>query len=258
MSSDSVPQQSSSSDSNGAPTAAFVHANVVKGTSKLGGYGLFASGPIHVGEIVSWEYAQVLQGPNDNRPGKKVMTTSQMRERWPDEKEFDKYMAWCYQVGEDTYLGPIDENDIGITTYQNHSCDPNTWWYDDYTLIARREIHAGEEVTFDYGTCESIPNPEMPQCHCGTALCRGNVFPEDYLNPVLQERYGNHFVGYLLERQRKAKLAAVRQDGGVTVTNGEEAAEKDALQQSKEAQLKKQAPSAFVKPTTAFIEFFDS
>jgi hypothetical protein len=254
MSSDSSssPQQNPTSDS--TPTAGFVHANIVKGISKLGGFGLFASGPIHVGEVVSWEYAQLYQEPYDNRPGKKVMTTTQMRQRWPDEKEFDKYMAWCYQVGEDTYLGPIDENDIGITTYQNHSCDPNTWWYDDYTLIARREIHAGEEVTFDYGTCESIPNPEMPECHCGTALCRGNVYPDDYLNPALQERYGNHFVGYLLERQRKAKLEA-KQDVGVTTTTVEE---KDALLQAKEAQLKKHSPPAIVKPDTAFIEFFDS
>jgi len=170
-----------------------------------------------------------------------------MRQRWPDEKDFDKYMAWFYQIGEDLYLGPIDENDIGITTYQNHSCDPNSWWYDDFTLIARREIQAGEEVTFDYGTCESIPNPEMPHCFCGSPLCRGEVRPEDYLLPELQERYGNHWVSYLLERQRKHHEEQKRQEQ-TPETN---------LEQVKALQMK-QMQEELPRPAPQFIEFFDS
>jgi len=234
--------QPSNSDPNSEepPLQAFVHKNVGKGPSRFGGYGLYATGPIHVGEIVSWESAQYYEGPNDTRPGKKVMTTEQMRERWPDEKEFDRYMAWFYQIGENHFLGPLDENDIGITTYQNHSCDPNTWWYDDFTLIARRDIKESDEVTFDYGTCESIPNPEMPQCFCGSPLCRGEVRVDDYLRPELQERYGNHFVSYLLERQRKAKEEAT------------------GIPQPSLKEMSKHATPVLEESKAGLLEFFDS
>jgi hypothetical protein len=244
--------QLSNSDPSVNPPLAYVHKNVMKASSKLGGYGLFAIGTIRVGEIVSWESAQYYEGPNDLRPGKKIMTTAQMWERWPDPKEFDRYMAWFYQVGEDTYLGPLDENDIGITTYQNHSCDPNTWWYDDFTLIARREIVAGEEVTFDYGTCESIPNPEMPKCYCGSPLCRGEVRVDDYLNPVLQERYGNHFVSYLLERQRKAREAAHAAE------NNPAPPQPTNLKVEPEGKIPIKAYTIVEDPKAGFIEFFDN
>jgi hypothetical protein len=244
-SSDSLTPSPSSED---GPKEGFVHTNIVKAPSRFGGYGLYAKGPIHVGEIVSWEHKQIYEGPGDTRKGKMVMTIEQMRERWPDEKEFDKYMAWAYQIGEGVYLGPIDENDIGITTYQNHSCDPNSWWYDDFTLIARREIQAGDEVTFDYGTCESIPNPEMPQCFCGSPLCRGEVLPEDYLRPDLQERYGNHFVSYLLERQKKHKEEQ----------NRIAQAQAEGVSQSKQAQLKKLSADEQVRAGITHHEFIHS
>ena len=31
--------------------------------------------------------------------------------------------------------------------YMNHSCNPTTWWADDETLEALRDIHPGEEIT---------------------------------------------------------------------------------------------------------------
>jgi len=133
------------------------------------------------------------------------MSWGQIEERWPDPRERDVMVAYSYQIGEDAFLTPIREDDIVITTYQNHCCDPNTWWIDDFTLVARRNISIGEEVTFDYSTCESMPNPEMPECRCGAELCRGRLNPEDYLNPELIERYGDHFVSYLRDRQRNRK-----------------------------------------------------
>jgi len=184
-----------------SPTRSFVHHLVKVDKAQCKGYGLFATGTIQEGEVVAWESAEMYQGHGDNRPGKKLMTWQQIEERWPDKRERDHFVAYSYQVGEDLFLIPLREDDLVITTYQNHSCDPNTWWGDDYTLLARRTILPGEEVTFDYSTSESLENPEMPECYCGSPICRKKLEPLDYLNPDLIERYGNHFVSYLLNRQ---------------------------------------------------------
>ena len=57
-------------------------------------------------------------------------------------------------MGDDLWLGPRSEAVIARkpTFFQNHSCDPTTWWVDDITLVARRDILPGEEITYDYGT----------------------------------------------------------------------------------------------------------
>jgi hypothetical protein len=167
------------------------------------GLGLFSTGAIQEGEIVAWESADYYQGPDDSRPGKKLMNWAQIEERWPDKRERDHFVAYSYQVGEDLFLIPLREEDLVITTYQNHSCDPNTWWADDYTLVARRTIHSGEEITFDYSTSESLDNPEMPECFCGSPVCRKRLDPLDYLKPEMIATYGVHFVSYLKERQLK-------------------------------------------------------
>jgi len=189
-------------DINSVRESSYVHRHVQVKPSPKQGLGLFASDVIEEGEVVSWEYADYYQGHDDNRPGKKIMTWSQIEERWPDQKERDVMVAYSYQIAEDSFLIPLREDDLVITTYQNHSCDPNTWWADDFTLVARRTIMAEEEVTFDYSTSESLENPEMPFCNCSSSLCRRKLEPLDYLKPELIERYGDHWISYLKKRQR--------------------------------------------------------
>jgi len=183
--------------------SSYVHHLVKVDSAAQKGLGLFATGVIQEGEIVAWESADFYQGPDDSRPGKKLMTLAQIEERWADKRERDHFVAYSYQVGEDLFLIPLREDDLVITTYQNHSCDPNTWWADDYTLVARRTIYPGEEVTFDYATSESLDNPEMPECYCGSSTCRRRLEPHDYLKPELITAYGAHFVSYLRDRQLK-------------------------------------------------------
>jgi SET domain-containing protein len=74
----------------------------------------------------------------------------------------------------------------------NHSCDPNLWWLDGVTLGARRDIAAGEELTYDYAT--SIDDPDyMLRCHCETYRCRQMVTGDDRQVPELQRRYAGHW-----------------------------------------------------------------
>jgi hypothetical protein len=83
--------------------------------------------------------------------------------------------------------------------FGNHSCDPNTWHVGPYGVATRRDIHAGEEVTIDYGTTSGAPGFSMP-CKCRSDLCRYEVTSEDWRRPELQDRYGNHWVPALRAR----------------------------------------------------------
>jgi len=213
-------------------TCSYVHNSVKVDRSSMQGFGLFATGPIKEGEVVSWEYAEIYEGIHDNRPGKKIMTWAQIEERWPNKRDRDVMVAYSYQIGEDAFLIPLREDDLVITTYQNHSCDPNTWWADDFTLVARRSIMPGEEVTFDYSTSESLENPEMPACHCGSPCCRRHLDPLDYLNPDLMSRYGDHFISYLRVRQQnhQATQRSNNEQNALDLPG-------DALDQTKQAAL---------------------
>lgn len=68
----------------------------------------------------------------------------------------------------------------GTAMFINHSCDPNcetdeiegrVW------IIARRNIKAGEELTYDYMLYDGGED-EAP-CHCGSRKCRGTMYCEE-------------------------------------------------------------------------------
>lgn len=72
--------------------------------------------------------------------------------------------------------------------FLNHSCTPNCeaaltagriW------LVARRDISAGEELTFNYGY-DLVDYREYP-CHCGSLRCVGYIVAEEFFNHVRQQ-----------------------------------------------------------------------
>lgn len=76
----------------------------------------------------------------------------------------------------------------------NHSCDPNSWMADAFTLIARRTIASGEEITTDYALWEMDDQfISSWTCQCGAPCCRGRVTGNDWKIRVLQQRYAGHF-----------------------------------------------------------------
>jgi uncharacterized protein len=83
--------------------------------------------------------------------------------------------------------------------YGNHSCDPNLWHTDATTIVARRHIKHGEELTIDYTTHTGTETWTM-NCHCGSAICRGTVTGRDWRLPQLQRAYGHHWSPPLLDR----------------------------------------------------------
>lgn len=164
----------------------WLHSGVEVGTSPISGEGLFARTAIPAGTVVS-------------RLGGYLVTWAELLDSFTRAAREGRYID-TVSVADDLHLvlPPRQANGYG-----NHSCDPNLWWVDAYTLTARRDIAVGEEVTNDYGTSTAVADFRM-DCTCGSARCRGVVTGHDWQLPELREHYGDHWIPLLLDRIRGA------------------------------------------------------
>jgi hypothetical protein len=71
---------------------------------------------------------------------------------------------------------------------------------DNVTVVARRDIQAGEEITGDYAVWEGEPEYLLGPCECGSPLCRTVITGNDWMLPQLQERYAGHFLPFINQR----------------------------------------------------------
>jgi hypothetical protein len=81
----------------------------------------------------------------------------------------------------------------------NHSCEPTLGWRDGATLVAVRDIAAGDELTVDYATAIADPRFVM-MCHCETYRCRQVIEGTDWQIPQLQARYAGFWAPVLQRR----------------------------------------------------------
>src|SRR5437660_1689084 len=151
--------------------------------SAIQGMGMFASQPIHEGEIVV-------------KIGGSIMT----------EEEFRAYISTvarynAVQIGEGLHLVDVPTSLGGM----NHCCDANLWMHDEVTVVARRAITAGEELTQDYALYTISPTWSMQPCRCGMPVCRQVITGNDWQRPDVQERYRDHFSPFLNERIRRLR-----------------------------------------------------
>ncbi|ATB29942.1 SET domain-containing protein [Melittangium boletus] len=126
------------------------------------GRGLFAEVPLKRGEVILTFAGQVLS----------------LREVMGRPDSFN-----MLQIGRGEYL---DLESPGL--YGNHSCEPNAGLRDNTTLVAMRDILAGEEIQYDYSTTMS-EDLETMECRCCTRSCRGVVRDFRYLPPEVRHRY---------------------------------------------------------------------
>jgi uncharacterized protein len=150
-----------------------VSPDVVAGPSTIEGTGLFAGRAFDEGETVV-----VLGGT--------VIDDEELARLQPQSS---------LAIGEGVNLMQDDDDPA---QYGNHSCDPNLWLADEVTLVTRRRVAAGEELTVDYGTMTVVPW-EM-ECRCGAAGCRGVVTGDDWRAPDLQARYAGRFSPFINAR----------------------------------------------------------
>jgi hypothetical protein len=90
------------------------------------------------------------------------------------------------------------QDDDDPARYGNHSCDPSLWLADEVTLVARRPVETGEELTVDYATMTVAP--WQMECRCGASTCRGVITGDDWRRPDLQERYAGRFSPFINAR----------------------------------------------------------
>lgn len=150
----------------------------IRNTS-IAGKGLFAIDPISAGEeVMKWggNYVNSEEAEKAKLQGMLVM-------------QFDEDLFSIENRGEsDAY-------------FLNHSCSPNLWMKDAFTLQAMRNIEKDEELTADYAMWEANEDYVSKwECKCGATDCRHKITGKDWLLPRLQKNYRNHFIPLINKR----------------------------------------------------------
>lgn len=91
-----------------------------------------------------------------------------------------------------------------LDDFINHSCSPNSWLADEYTVISKVQIEPGQEITIDYAVWLDHPEYQpLGPCACGSASCRTWITGQDWRRmDVVRSNYG-HFMPYLNTRVDK-------------------------------------------------------
>jgi SET domain-containing protein len=145
------------------------------GPSPIEGTGLFARAPIRAGEVVI------------RLDGREIDDATLAGLTPP-------YSSLTIAEGRHLLIDPAHP-----VRYGNHSCDPNLWHEDAVTIVARRDVAPGEELTIDYATHTGVEDWVMA-CRCGRPGCRGRVTGRDWRLPSLRAAYGDHWTPPLRAR----------------------------------------------------------
>jgi len=101
-------------------------------------------------------------------------------------------------ISDDFLMAPTPE-DLELTSTINHSCEPNAGFSDTITIVAMRDIEAGEEITWDYAFSQTLF--KAFDCRCNASTCRKVIHQDDWKIKEIQDKYGEYFSPYL-----KAKI----------------------------------------------------
>lgn len=137
--------------------------------SKIQGRGGYATRDIRKGERII-EYV-----------GERI-TQSEADRRYEDEA-MGRHHTFLFTVNRRTTIdAAVNGNDA---RFINHSCDPNCESVDEKGRIyieAIRDIHEGEELTYDYSYARDRDTTEEDEqryvCRCGAPNCRGTILEE--------------------------------------------------------------------------------
>jgi SET domain-containing protein len=108
----------------------------------------------------------------------------------------DEVVDHLFNIGVDKY---IIAREPGVRT--NHSCEPNAGIVGDVSLVAMRDIKAGEEVTFDYSTI--IADAWELECQCGSDLCRKRIGKYVDLPAEFKQRYMGYTPDWIITRTKR-------------------------------------------------------
>lgn len=121
---------------------------------------------IHEGTII-WK--------NDHHPSVKSLTLDEIQNLPKEERQI--FEMYCWQSDINMWDGTTEVCEDPIN-YINHSCNPNMHFINDDTLIARKFIEKGSNLTLEYATCDTI-YAVLENCLCGESNCRNIVRTSD-------------------------------------------------------------------------------
>lgn len=151
--------------------------------SPIDGKGRFAKKPIKKGEVVVIRAGHIID-KDKLEANKNIIADSDL------------------QIADNLYLAPLSREEFtNIMTFINHSCNPNLGILGNVIFVAIKDIKAGEELCLDYAMFDN--NDDSFECSCGKKICRKKITGKDWQIKELQDKYGNYFSSYLLEKIKK-------------------------------------------------------
>ena len=118
------------------------------------------------------------------------------------EEVLEENHSHASQIGENKHVFHA-----GFISKVNHSCNPNCGIRVNETgahdFVARREVIANEEITFDYAMRNYGVDYFPKQCMCGSENCRGHITGWKDLPDERKEEYKGLVAPYLLEMDAK-------------------------------------------------------
>jgi len=157
----------------------------VRDEGSIHGRGMFAKEDIKKGEIIMIKAGHVMP-----------ITDAMESERILG--EFSIQISDMFSIAPKTVE---DINDESI--FINHSCSPNIGPFGQITFVALKDITSDEEICYDYAMTTSRYYRLV--CNCGSDNCRKIVTGEDWKKKELQNKYGDHFSFYILQKIKKEK-----------------------------------------------------
>lgn len=155
----------------------WISPKLKSGKSKIHGDGVFTNKKIAKGE-------KVMEFGGESISKEKAFSGEyRSRSIWAVDRKY--YLAL-----------PKSDTHESLDEYINHSCDANTWLVDEVTIVARRDIETGEEITLDQGIWnfeDSAYTDNQEPCFCGVKDCRKVLTQNDWKIPDVQEKYRGHF-----------------------------------------------------------------
>ena len=118
-------------------------------------------------------------------------------------QQFPHFRTHPVSVADGFYLASTSNTVIDDAERFNHSCAPNIGVRGQIVLQARRDIQAGEELTFDYETTDLDPGGFC--CECRSPQCRGIIDGTASRSTVFQSQNNGWLAWHIAEKFRPSK-----------------------------------------------------
>ncbi len=95
-------------------------------------------------------------------------------------------------ISEKQWLGNLFDAAKEPDDYINHSCLPNAGLRDALTLVATKNVEAGDEIVVDYSVWVNDPGYLLTEnCLCGSSNCRKRITGNDWMRlDVIKQNIG--------------------------------------------------------------------